>query len=220
MYRRAHFDGANRIAWSSADAERLGRHFGAAAVRDMLAAPAAPALPDLPVTVTRDGKAGKTYTFTISTPSVDAMGDTVSVSGWDLKRFRSNPVVLFQHNQNALPIGKAVDTWISGSRLMSTVKLADRLPLADRVRQLIDGGVLKASSVGFVPLKFAFSKDPARPYGIDFIEQSLLEWSVVNVPANPDALLAGSTSEKSLAGGDARARRLREIEALKLGATL
>jgi len=32
-------------------------------------------------------------------------------------------------------------------------------------------------------------RHPARQYGIDFLEQELLEFSIVTIPANSDALL-------------------------------
>jgi HK97 family phage prohead protease len=49
--------------------------------------------------------------------------------------------------------------------------------------------VWSATSVGFNPIKFAFTDDPQRCYGIDFLEQELLEFSCVPVPANADALI-------------------------------
>ena len=60
---------------------------------------------------------------------------------------------------------------------------------AQQVKGLVRESVLKATSVGFRPLKFSFSKDKSRGGGIDFIEQELLEFSVVGVPANAEALL-------------------------------
>jgi hypothetical protein len=53
------------------------------------------------------------------------------------------------------------------------------------------GGFLSATSVGFSPLKYAFTDDPKRRFGIDFLEQELLEFSCVTVPANAEALIEG-----------------------------
>jgi hypothetical protein len=50
-------------------------------------------------------------------------------------------------------------------------------------------GFLSATSVGFMPTKYAFVDDPERRWGIDFLEQELLEFSCVPVPANPEALI-------------------------------
>jgi hypothetical protein len=52
-------------------------------------------------------------------------------------------------------------------------------------------GFLKATSVGFQPLKYAFTDDPQRRFGIDFLEQELIEFSLVTVPANAEALIEG-----------------------------
>jgi phage head maturation protease len=74
------------------------------------------------------------------------------------------------------------------------------------------GGYLKATSVGFMPLKYTFSKDPAREYGIDFLEQELLEFSIVTIPANPDALIdPGQASGKSAAA----LRRQRDLDEIR-----
>jgi hypothetical protein len=62
---------------------------------------------------------------------------------------------------------------------------------AEGILQLYKGGFLSATSVGFNPLKYAFTDDPKRRYGIDFLEQELLEFSCVTVPANAEALIEG-----------------------------
>jgi hypothetical protein len=54
------------------------------------------------------------------------------------------------------------------------------------VFDLIRLGILNACSVGFKPLEYV--RDDARG-GINFLRQSLLEWSVVPVPANAEALV-------------------------------
>jgi hypothetical protein len=54
-----------------------------------------------------------------------------------------------------------------------------------RLRYATSRSFLNATSVGFVPLKYAFTDDPQRRYGVDFLEQELLEFSVCQpIPAN------------------------------------
>jgi phage head maturation protease len=85
------------------------------------------------------------------------------------------------------------------------------------VAALLSGGFLRSVSVGFRPLEFRFSSDPARQGGIDFTKQELLEISVVPVPANAEALLTGiSDSGKSLAAPKAKAKRERDLELIRL----
>jgi HK97 family phage prohead protease len=153
---------------------------------------------------------GRIYDFTISTGSVDRMGDTVAVDGWKLDQYKRNPVVLWAHDSASLPVGRAIAVFRDGERLRATMKFADT-SFADRVRQQVDDGVVKATSVGFVPINFKFAHEKARGGGaIDFTEQELLEFSIVPIPANADALLNGPA--KSL---DAK-RRARALELLNL----
>jgi phage head maturation protease len=55
---------------------------------------------------------------------------------------------------------------------------------------MVRAGFISAVSVGFMPLDYSFAgDDEARPWGIDFERQALLEISVVPVPANANALI-------------------------------
>jgi hypothetical protein len=59
----------------------------------------------------------RTLTFTISTSSVDRMGDTIAVSGWKLDAYRKNPVVLWGHDSADFPVAKTTKLWIEGEKL-------------------------------------------------------------------------------------------------------
>jgi hypothetical protein len=56
---------------------------------------------------------------------------------------------------------------------------------------MVKRGFLRATSVGFRPKRDKYSWNEERG-GIDFEEQELLEFSVVPVPSNPEALLSAS----------------------------
>lgn len=139
--------------------------------------------------------AARSMQFTISTETIDRMNDTIDVTGWKLDNFRKNPVVLYGHDGSALPVGKAPRVWIEGKSLKAEVEFtpAGMARFNDTVFDMLKGGFLNAVSVGFAPLKWAWAKAPDRPMGIDFIEQELLEFSIVTIPANPEALVDEST---------------------------
>ncbi len=59
----------------------------------------------------------------------------------------------------------------------------------DTVYAMLKGGFLNATSVGFLPTEWKFAEDAGRRFGIDFLKQQLLEFSVVPVPANAEALV-------------------------------
>ena len=130
------------------------------------------------------GPSDRVRRFVISTPGVDRDNDTIDAQGWLLDNYKRNPVVLWAHDYSQLPLGKALDVRVEGRRLVSEAEFAEH-PLADTVLKLIDGGFLRATSVGFKPVRFERNVERG---GIDFKEQELLEFSVVPVPANPEAV--------------------------------
>ena len=126
-----------------------------------------------------------------STAVEDRQGEIVEVEGWDLKDFKANPVILWGHDHSQLPIGKATKTWVEGTgkkaKLMTKIAFQEVTELGRAVKQLVSDGVLRTLSVGFMPV----DADGNR-----FTKQKLLEISVVNVPANPQAMMLGYKSLK------------------------
>ena len=156
------------------------------------------------------------FRFTISTGNVDRDMDTIQVSGWDLTAYLRNPVVLFGHGFDPVvgtwPIGRAVDVGPDGGVLKATVEFdPEDMPVTGQaaeacVRKLRSGS-LNATSVGFRPLEYDVSQDPDRDPdgwfpGIDFKRQELLEFSVVSVPANAEALLDRPSDQDDVPGGN------------------
>lgn len=126
-----------------------------------------------------------------STAVEDRQGEIVEVEGWDLKDFKKNPVILWGHDHSQPLIGNATKTWIEGSgksaKLMIKIAFQEVTELGRAVKQLVNDGFLKTMSVGFQPLDGE---------GNRYTKQKLLEVSVVNVPANPEAMMLGYKSLK------------------------
>lgn len=145
----------------------------------------------------------RTFRFTISTANIDRDQDTISVTGWDLTAYLRNPVVLWAHGCDPTvgtwSIGRAFDVRPEGGVLRASVEFdpADMPvtgPAAEACVRKLRNGSLAATSVGFRPLDYAVSTDPDRAPtewmpGIDFKKQELLEFSLVSVPANSEALV-------------------------------
>lgn len=131
-----------------------------------------------------------TLVATISTDSVDRMGDVIDQEGWDLASYRKNPVVLWSHDYSIPPIGKAVDVRVINGRLKATTKFAMETQLGREVYALYRGGYMSAFSVGFKPLEWKPLKGPdGESKGLRFLKSELLEYSAVPVPANSDAVV-------------------------------
>lgn len=154
-----------------------------------------------------DGRGERRLDAAISTISVDRDGDVLLPSGLRADEFRRNPVVLLGHDAGSLPIGKAVRIRQTPNAVMAEMEFAER-PAAhpdaaewvpDTVYDLFKQGVLNAFSVGF-------TIDSARPANKKDVnrfgdrvrrvvtEWNLLEFSVVTIPANQDALVTAVKS--------------------------
>jgi len=128
--------------------------------------------------------------LTASDESVDRDGDIIRAKGWDLKNYRKNPIVLFAHQYDSLPVAKAEKTWVEGDKLKSLFEFAPTQDAQD-IYSLYKGGFLNAFSVGFIPTKWNDipNEDPESfSRGREFTKQELLEISCVPVPSNPLAL--------------------------------
>jgi len=131
------------------------------------------------------------YEFIASTADQDRDGEVIDVTGWDLKNFKKNPVIMFAHDYRTLPIGRATKIGIREGKLVNNVEFPPEgtYEFADIVERLVGAGFLKAESVGFMPKKWedgdGGEKSPRRTY----TKQELLEISIVPVPSNPNALM-------------------------------
>jgi hypothetical protein len=88
---------------------------------------------------------------------------------------------------------------------------------SDQIKAAALARLLRGVSIGFIPKKWSFSKDPSRPLGVDFSEICLIEFSLVSIPANPDCYVLGSvaSSQSSPSTSDAKAAdRRREARVL------
>jgi hypothetical protein len=139
-------------------------------------------------------------THVISDSSVDRHHDTVNVDGWDTGGY--NDIVQLNHGhigfagvrETTIPVAKSLKTWKYAGKLKSTAMFTpkDVYPFGHMVGQLVDQGYMKGCSVGFIPK--AWEEDPERKdrWGypaINFKEQELVEYSIVQVGSNRNALV-------------------------------
>jgi len=124
--------------------------------------------------------------FVMSDATQDRMGDVIEPSGWVLESFLRNPVALFSHDSEKLPIGTWKDVRIEGRRLVGRLALAAKgtSQRIDEIIALVRQKILNAVSVGFRPLE----REPIPGAGWRYKKQELVECSVVNIPCNPNAL--------------------------------
>lgn len=132
----------------------------------------------------------QTMRFIASDETRDRYGDIIRASGWKLTNYKRNPVVLFGHDYGAPAVGKAVRVAVEDNKLVIDVKFAPTT-MGQELWLLYSQGYMSAVSVGFLPVPGQWKdlKDEDGNWlGYEFLEQELLELSLVPVPANPSAL--------------------------------
>ncbi len=165
----------------------------------------------------------RTVVFAINTDHVDRDNEVLLPRGAQMKNYRENPVIMYGHNYEGLPIAKS--RWEKRGKnaqgrdvILSQAEFA-RTPFANDVFDLVADGFLRTGSVGFIPMKRDgtrespgfFTPGGGRPPTEKEIEDhpdwaaaktvydhwELLEWSIVPVPSNPYALARAVMKGKS-----------------------
>jgi HK97 family phage prohead protease len=141
----------------------------------------------------------RTIEFIISDDSIDAHGTILSPDGWNLARFEKNGVFSYQHNLHSeinpdYVLGPAT-AYKEGSQLIgrATFETENINPLAEKIYKKVKNGTLKAVSVGFIPKSQHLDGDV-----VVFDEMELLEFSIVNIPSNPNAVKRNYTKSRKL----------------------
>jgi HK97 family phage prohead protease len=126
----------------------------------------------------------------VSTESIDRVGDVVRAKGWQIDNYiKTGAPVLFSHDCSQPPIGKAIDIQVQRKGLWSVTRFHEKTQLSRDLAILARGGDMKSWSVGFSALE-----EPERRMedgvfkGYIFNKQELLEYSLVPVPANAEAV--------------------------------
>lgn len=173
----------------------------------------------------RKSKDSRKVTFVASDGTRDSAGTVLNQDGWDLERFNKNGIIGYQHKvyggwddtdnpDNVIGKGHA---YVEDGKLMVDIEFEPKEinELAEKVYQKILFGSLKAVSVGFLPIgKGEWGKGEEAVGGTKptyyYAGQQLLEVSVVNIPANPNALKKAFDAEAE------EVKALREAEEKRL----
>lgn len=126
----------------------------------------------------------------ISSDAIDSYETKFDVSGADLDRFRTNPILLFNHDDyTRLPIGKVDAIRQEDNLLLADISLEDVTTgevSGRNIYRLLKAGFLNGFSIRFEPLDWHVETIDEREIKV-FDRWRLLEVSVVNLPANPEA---------------------------------
>ena len=134
------------------------------------------------------GESDSALRVTMATRSKDRHGDILEPSGADASAFLKNPVVLWAHQYDQLPIGRVARVFADQIALAAEI-VFDSRPFAQEVLRLYREGFLSGWSVGFLPKQWQVIEDAGGKFdGYHITEWELIELSAVPIPANPEAL--------------------------------
>lgn len=134
------------------------------------------------------------FRWIFSTFDLDRDGERVDPKGWNLDLYKLNPVILWSHDRYTPAIGYAENITF-GENLSGDIVFnrKDTDEFGWSIGQRVKDGSLRCGSVGFQVDEVEFSDE--KEGGIIYRKQSLLEFSICNIPANPFALRVGADSE-------------------------
>jgi len=148
-------------------------------------------------------KATRSATFVMTDETTDSYGDTVRAKGAVLDRFMSNPICLLNHRSDLI-LGGWSDIQQKPKKIegRATLAAAGTAPHIDMAYGLLEQDILRAASIGFMPLKIERKlDDKGEPtWSYDILEWDMYECSICAVPSNPAALA------KSIKDGNMLAR--------------
>ena len=134
---------------------------------------------------------GGRYRVTIAANESARTQPDLDLGGLSTEGYSRNPVVMWAHDavgrspSGGLPIGRTLELDRGpGGRIVAEFEFLEGDPFAQRVRNAWDQGFLRAASISWLPLE----SRPVEGGRLRDTRSELLEWSIVSVPADPDAL--------------------------------
>lgn len=155
--------------------------------------------------------------FVISTETPDTYGTVFKMAGWNLERYQKNPIVAYGHrtySENPDMIIGTSEVFIDGNQLVGRVRFEteDVNPTAEKIWKKVQNGTLRMASIGANPIRGHWGDEKLGEDKelIYFDEQMLLEWSIVPLGSNPDALARQAQTIEEI-----RTEMIKEIEVIK-----
>jgi len=122
----------------------------------------------------------------IATDTIDRSGEILEIDGVDLKQYKKNTVVLWAHDYSSIPIAKTISIKKQNGQIIAKMEFNADDDFAMKVYNAIKNGFLSAFSIGFIPTDGTWDE---KINGYRWTKSEMLEYSVVPVPANAEALV-------------------------------
>jgi HK97 family phage prohead protease len=140
------------------------------------------------IVVYTDAKAASDGVWILSDFTLDRDNERIDPDGWDTKRFKQNPIMLWGHDSSRPAIGKVDGIRKQDGALVGKPDFDMDDEFAANIARKVDKGILTKGSVGFRSLKVEIVEaDDKEKADLIHRKQELYEFSIVNIPSNPNA---------------------------------
>lgn len=121
--------------------------------------------------------------FTVSDETLNSYGSVILTSGINIARFQRNPIMLYMHDRDKGVIGRWDNITKEGDKLTAEAVFDDASELGAKVKHQVESGFLHSASIGVENCKCETINGVQT-----IVECDLIEISIVDVPANENAV--------------------------------
>lgn len=104
----------------------------------------------------------KQPTFVLHDETVNTYGFRMLTGGANLEEFRKNPVILLNHKDWELPIGRWENIRIEGTQILADALFDEKDDIAVKIAGKVEGGFLRMASMGAWPPEEARHAEAVR----------------------------------------------------------
>lgn len=134
----------------------------------------------------------KQPTFVLHDETVNTYGFRMLTSGANLEEFRKNPVILLNHKDWELPIGRWENIRIEGTQILADALFDEKDDVAVKIADKVEGGFLRMASMGAWPPEEVSDAEELKLPGQTLptvTRWTAREASIVTIGANHNALV-------------------------------
>jgi hypothetical protein len=124
----------------------------------------------------------------ISSSSLNSYGFRVLTEGIDTRQFVRNPLLLWNHSRDILPIGRVENLRTEADKLIGTVLFDDSDDFARQIKAKFEKGFLRMISAGLEVLETSREFLLPGQRRATVVKSKLIEVSITDIGANDDAL--------------------------------
>ncbi len=129
--------------------------------------------------------------FIVTKDIVDRDSERVLPSGANIENFKKNPIMFYNHMRWEGGIGSWDNIKVSDGEISMFGYISDSTEYSKEKLGLVQDGVIRTASMGFRPKKWSDdTKDKLEgQLGVTILEYEVIEVSITDVPANPEAVM-------------------------------